>query len=266
MGIFKEAKAAYREKREHIKLERAERAGIQRAKTFDVTPRGAPDRYYYEEDEYDDDHAYHERRAIRDSERRRSQDDLSLASSHRSHRSRRSERPDRDRERRPALTMANLQTHSEVSATAPSSKQYRAPYAETAPRDMQLSRPNLAHAATMPLPPRSEAPTTTTATATPVTTARQSMLVHRPRSDPSLKKKKEIDMHLAYGDIPPDLATRADLDRHNTTTSDRDLQLAPAPTGDPNEAQALTMVDRIESLLEEAQCIHHTAASMIANL
>ena len=169
MGIFKEAKAAYREKREHIKLERAERAGIQRAETFDVTPRGLPDRYdrYYEEDEFDD-HVY-DRRAIRDSEWRRSQDDTySVASSQRSHRSRRSERPDHDhgRERRPALTMANLQTHSEVSATAPSSKQYRAPYAETAPRDMQLSRPNLAHAATMHLPPRSEAPTMTTATAT----------------------------------------------------------------------------------------------------
>ncbi|KAK4447267.1 hypothetical protein QBC34DRAFT_133977 [Podospora aff. communis PSN243] len=272
VGIFKEAKAAYREKREHIKLERAERAGIQRAKTFDVTPRGAPDRYY-EEDEYDD-HVY-DRRAIRDAPRRRSQDDLhSQASSHRSHRSRRSDRPDRDRDRsgRPALTIANLQTHSEVSATAPSaapngaSKTYRAPYAETAPRDMQLSRPNLAHAATMPLPPRSEAPTMTTAT--PVATARQSMLVHRPRSDPSLKKK-EIDMNLAYGDIPPDLAHRADLD-HTASRSPRgsgELQLATPPGAvDPNEAQALTMVDRIESLLEEAHCIHHTASSMIANL
>ncbi|KAK0640605.1 hypothetical protein B0T16DRAFT_200461 [Cercophora newfieldiana] len=278
VGIFKEAKAAYREKREHIKLERAERAGIQRAKTFDVTPRGGPDRYY-EEDELDD-HVY-DRRAIRDSERRRSQDDLhSMASSHRSHRSRRSERPDRerdrdrDRERRPALTIANLQTHSEVSATAPSAapngtKPYRAPYAETAPRDMQLSRPNLAHAATMPLPPRSEAPTMTTAT-TPVATARQSMLVHRPRSDPSLKKKKEIDMHLAYGDIPPDLATRADLDRdvsHRSPHGSGELQLAAPVSGqDDTEAQALTMVDRIENLLEEAQCVHHTASSMIANL
>ena len=276
VGIFKDAKAAYREKRENIRAERAERAGIQRAKTFDVTPRGAPDRYY-EEDEFDD-HA-HDRRAIRDSDRRRSQDDLhSQASSHRSHRSRRTERtehPDRDRGR-PALTLANLQTHSEVSATAPSAapsgpngKPYRAPYAETAPRDMQLSRPNLAHAATMPLPPRSEAPTMTTAT--PVATARQSMLVHRPRSDPSLKKK-EIDMHLAYGDVPPDLASRADLDispRNNTTTTrsphgSGELQLAGPP--EDTEAQALTMVDRIESLLEEAQCVHHTASSMIANL
>ncbi|KAK0617652.1 hypothetical protein B0T14DRAFT_273925 [Immersiella caudata] len=272
VGIFKEAKAAYREKRDHIKLERAERAGIQRAKTFDVTPRGIPDRYY-EEEEYGDDHVY-DRRAIQDSPRRRSQDDLhSQASSHRSHRSRRSERPDRERSGRPALTIANLQTHSEVSATAPSaapngSKTYRAPYAETAPRDMQLSRPNLAHAATMPLPPRSEAPTMTTAT-TPVATARQSMLVHRPRSDPSLKKKKEIDMHLAYGDIPPDLASRADLDHAVTTRSPHgsgELQLSTPHSADDNEAQALTMVDRIESLLEEAQCIHHTASSMIANL
>jgi hypothetical protein len=75
-------------------------------------------------------------------------------------------------------------------------------------------------------------------------------------------------MNLAYGDIPPDLAHRADLD-HTASRSPHgsgELQLANTPGADPDEAQALTMVDRIESLLEEAHCIHHTASSMIANL
>ena len=282
VGIFKEAKAAYREKREAIKEERAERRGIQRARTFDVNPRSHHDRYHYEyEIEEELDHNGHGhgsefmygRRAIQDApDRRRSQeDDRSQASSHRSHRSRRPRPRSADRAR-PALTESNLRTHSEVSVTPPSAAppkpSYRSPYAETAPRDMQLSRPNLVHAATMPA-----SPTQTTAT-TPVSTPRQSMLVHRPRSDVSVKKKKEIDMHLAYGNVPPDLASRVDLEpkhRGDMDVVSRDIN----GNGDAHpdehheqaqEEQAFGMVDRIEGLLEEAQCVHHTASSMIANL
>jgi hypothetical protein len=69
-------------------------------------------------------------------------------------------------------------------------------------------------------------------------------------------KKKSIDMDLAYGNIPPDLASRVDLDpgyQH-------------AEPEDPREAQALTLMDRIEDFLEEAHCVHHTASTMIEHL
>lgn len=68
-------------------------------------------------------------------------------------------------------------------------------------------------------------------------------LVHRP--------KKDIDMHLAYGNIPPDLATRVDLD------------ISPVPD---EEEEARTLLARVEALLDEAHCIQHTASAIIAHL
>ncbi|KAK1759978.1 hypothetical protein QBC47DRAFT_117804 [Echria macrotheca] len=265
VSIFKEAKAAYREKRETIRAER----GIQRSRTFDVTPRGIVEEY----DEYEEEEYVYERRAIRDvPDRRRSHDDSSQASSHRSHRSRRThhrESPPRPARPALALTEANLRTHSEVSATPPSaaprSNTYRAPYAETAPRDMQLSRPNLAHAATMPMP-ATRADVIPSNTTTPVSTPRQSMLVHRPRSDGSLQKKKEIDMDLAYGNVPPDLAHRTDLDKSHPTATTTAAPGGGPEAGPVQEKEAMTMIHRIESLLEEAECVQHTASSMIAHL
>lgn len=76
----------------------------------------------------------------------------------------------------------------------------------------------------------------------------------RSMSDPSLKKKKEkeIDMNLAYGNIPPDLESRVDLD--------------PAYKAAAKEQQAHTLMERIEGLLTEAHCLHHTANHMIEHL
>jgi hypothetical protein len=70
-------------------------------------------------------------------------------------------------------------------------------------------------------------------------------------------KKKSIDMDLAYGNIPPDLASRVDLDPGYKHASEPQ---------DPQEAQALTLMDRIEDFLEEAHCVHHTASTMIEHL
>ena len=177
---------------------------------------------------------------------RRSHDDLDRRShaSSRSHQSRRSHRsrPDGHRPAHRALTESNLRTLSEVSSTAPSAappNAYRSPYAETAPRDMALSRPTLHHAAS----PSYET--------TPVSSARQSLVVARPRSDPSLRKRKSIDMNLAYGNVPPDLESRVDLD--------------PALKEHP-ETHARALMGRIEGLLTEAQCLHHTATSIISHL
>lgn len=76
----------------------------------------------------------------------------------------------------------------------------------------------------------------------------------RASSTPSLraKGKKEIDMNLAYGNIPPDLASRTDLDPINKEAA--------------REQQARTLMQRIEGLLLEAQCVHHSATSIIAHL
>ncbi|KAK4148925.1 hypothetical protein C8A00DRAFT_38488 [Chaetomidium leptoderma] len=253
VNIFKEAQAAYRDRRDAVK---AERTGIQRAQTFDVAPRGDPYHDDYDYGRHPDELEYaYDGRSIRDgSGRRRSYEDeddgRSHASSRYSRHSRRSQQPRSAERPLPALTAGNLKTHSEVSATPPS-KAYQSPYAETAPRDMQPSRPTLA----LGLPP-------------PPFESDRRELVHRPRSDTAIAKKKSIDMDLAYGDIPPDLASRADLDTagKHRDTADKHRDTRRSELEDPQEAQALNLMDRIEDFLAEAHCVQHTATSMIENL
>ncbi|KAK3291108.1 uncharacterized protein B0H64DRAFT_446355 [Chaetomium fimeti] len=263
VNIFKEAQAAYRDRRDAGKAERAERAGIQRAKTFDVAPREDSyfDNYHYGGGHPDDFDQDYDRRSLRDGfGRRKSHDDdaRSQASSRHSRQSRRSRRP-RSPERALMLTEGNLKTHSEVSATTPS-KAHRAPYAETAPRDMPPSRPPLAIGA----PPASEsaAPAGALISAAP---PERRQLVHRPRSDLGITRKKSVDMDLAYGDIPPDLESRVDLDTGHRDPVYNDAGGAPDHE-DPQETQAINLMDRIEDYLEEAHCVQHTASSMIENL
>jgi hypothetical protein len=120
---------------------------------------------------------------------------------------------------------------------------------------MQLSRPTLAMG--LPPPPFESGPSAASGALIPA--SERYHLVHRPRSDPVIAKKKSIDMDLAYGDVPPDLASRVDLEpAHKHAES--------VKPEDPQEAQALTLMDRIEDFLEEAHCVHHTASSMIENL
>ncbi|KAI0428448.1 hypothetical protein F5Y09DRAFT_287339 [Xylaria sp. FL1042] len=237
VAAFKEAKAAYDEKKAAVRAERA----VRRSQTYDVStaPRYEPAPHYdyeYGRGEYD---------------RRHSHDDgVSQTSSRRSHRSRHS-RASRHRsasQSRPALTIENLRTHSEVSSVTPSRPPvaYRSPYAETAPRDMALSQPTLPCAPTAPYPP--------TEVMAPVPV--ENPYMHRSVSDPALpesgKKKKEIDMNLAYGSVPPDLAERVDLD--------------PAYQAAEKEHTARTLMEKIEDLLVEAQCLHHTATHIIEHL
>ncbi|KAI1760108.1 hypothetical protein GGR53DRAFT_523366 [Hypoxylon sp. FL1150] len=224
INVFKEAKASYQEKKASIKAERA----VKRSETFSVptVPR------------YDDEIEY-------GGFRRASHDDAaSQATSRRSYRSRRTEgsRHRSVSQARSALTARNLKTLTEVSSTAPSRPPvtYRSPYAETAPRDMALSRPALAHAPTMP-------------TYTDVAHMPAPAHMARSVSDPALGKKgKEIDMNLAYGDVPPDLGERVDLD--------------PAYKAAQKEQEAMTLMGKIEKLLTEAQCLHHTATHIIQHL
>ncbi|KAI0535464.1 hypothetical protein GGR58DRAFT_504284 [Xylaria digitata] len=237
VNAFKEAKAAYDEKKAAVKAERA----IRRSQPYDIptAPRYEPELNY----DYEYGRSDYDRRYAHD-------DSVSQTSSRRSHRSKHS-RASRHRsasQGRPALTVSNLRTHSEVSSVTPSRPPvaYRSPYAETAPRDMALSRPTLVRAPTMPYPP------------TEVTEhmPMENTLVPRSRSETALvetgKKKKEIDMDLAYGSVPPDLVDRVDLD--------------PAYHAVEKEHTARNLVGKIEDLLMEAQCLHHTATHIIEHL
>ncbi|KAK5657931.1 hypothetical protein OQA88_2481 [Cercophora sp. LCS_1] len=267
VSIFKEAKAAYRDKRESIKAERGGPVpGIQRAKTFDVPPRA----YVEEYDEQESDIFYERPRAIRDvphdARSRAIPDDMrSRASSHRSHRTARTRARSSSRDRgeaRPALTLANLKTHTEVSAVPPSRAPTVVRERGAGGADMQLAtRPALNHAATMPA--------AVAGPSTVVSTPRQSMLVHRPRSDPALQqqpKRKEIDMHLAYGNVPPDLASRVDLDTGHSHSHPATRSGEFAGAEEDQEKEAMNIINRIEGLLDEAHCVQHTASSMIAHL
>ncbi|KAG6061424.1 hypothetical protein E4U17_001787 [Claviceps sp. LM77 group G4] len=268
MSIFREAKASYDEKKAEIKaLKRAETydhaSGLQRKDDHHHRPRTLARHATYEPGrytEYDDRKIPH-----RQDDRRRSLDMHSETGSRRSHRgshapSRSPSHSNHDRPRsrsRPALTASNLKTLSEISSTAPSQtpyrppaqKTYRSPYAETLPKDSRISWMNLTQCGTAKL------------SAEPQPDWRQSTIVPRRQSEPEFARHdqtyvskgadtgKEIDMHLAYGDVPPDLADMVDLD--------------PAMA---DEYQANQLVRRIEGLLDEAHCVQHSATSMIKRL
>lgn len=61
---------------------------------------------------------------------------------------------------------------------------------------------------------------------------------------------KDIDMHLAYGNIPPDLAERVDLD----------------PARAAGGWTAHQLVHKVEGLLDEAHCLQHSATAIIKHL
>lgn len=139
-----------------------------------------------------------------------------------------------------SLTESALKAHSEISAAAPSKAPSKAPSAAPGP----------------------------------------GALVHRSRTEPvvnTVKKKKSIDMDLAYGSIPPDLAQRHDLAPKNVpisrsigptaiTMTDRETEVDPQVDIDPQEAEALGLMDKIEEFLQEADCVHASATNMIESL
>lgn len=66
------------------------------------------------------------------------------------------------------------------------------------------------------------------------------------------QKHKSIDMDLAYGNIPPDLEFRTDLD--------------PVSKAIEKEQTARELAAKVEKLLTEAHCAHHTATHIIDHL
>jgi len=75
-------------------------------------------------------------------------------------------------------------------------------------------------------------------------------------------------MNLAYGNIPPDLASRVDLDADHVYDDDDELG-PPLPSRiihQTEEQEARSLMARIEAFLDEAHCIHHSATAIIAHL
>ncbi|KAK4223812.1 hypothetical protein QBC38DRAFT_458949 [Podospora fimiseda] len=256
VNIFKEAQAAYREKKDAVKAERAARAGIKRAQTFDVarSAASAAGTSDLNNNKGGNEYVLDDRRALPDiPNRRKSLEDGDDSRSHISSRSsgRRSSQP---RNAPLALTEGNLKTLSVVSSAAPSK----------APSGFKYPDPSIVSPSVYDSPPPGPG-----------------HLV-RHRTEPILpKKKKSIDMGLAYGDIPPDLADRHDLGPINGTSPTRDRagqfqafrsNSSPRSSQDDlvdvnsDEAEALGLMDKIEDFLEEAHCVHHSATNMIASL
>lgn len=259
LSVFKEAKGAYQDKKAQLK---SEKSTLNRSQTFDQSRSlyrshdpHVYDEYYEEDDDYyykyDDDGR----------SRRQSHYAPSEASTRRTARRSRSTHSrrhhDRDRDyratpRRPALTESNLKTLSEVSSTAPSraNGNYRSPYAETVGR----SKMDLTHAEYRSLAATERRPPTT------AITRRRSFTELGPQRRHSYDVQahnsshagKEIDMHLAYGDIPPDLESRTDLD--------------PAMQEMNKEKRAKMLVKKVESLMDEAKCAHHSTTHTIQHL
>lgn len=100
----------------------------------------------------------------------------------------------------------------------------------------------------------------------PALPPRHSNLVHRLRSDPTLvTRSKEIDLNLAYGNIPPDLASRVDLDVYEDDWHTGAAMASPG-VSQSEEQEARTLMARIEDFLDEAHCIQHSATAIIAHL
>ncbi|CAG7566354.1 unnamed protein product [Fusarium equiseti] len=213
-SIFKEAQGTYKDKKAEIK-------SLQRSQTFDA--RAPPPQTFVD----DDRSRYYPPRAA---------DQRSEAGSQRSRRSRSvHSRQDFETRSRKALTLDNLERHTEISATAPSKAPSRAP------TKMMYDEDGVAM--NYALSPRSVAPSAYNA----------GQMVPRNRSTGELvqatKPRKEIDMDLAYGSVPPDLKDRTDLDPQVV-----------------DEKQAMGLVHRVEGLLTEAKCIHHSATHTMSEL
>jgi hypothetical protein len=214
VNIFKDAKEAYQEKRAEIKAEilhkNEERAARKMLKNIQLEP-------------------------VPSESSRRSR-------RHRSH-SKEIEGP-----RRPALTERNLTAVSEASVTSSrhssrhgSERSPRTPHSHRSPvtyktpyfENTDISQPNLVRRHT-------DSPQMDQV-------AERSVYAPPKRSNSSPTIAEDIDMHLAYGDIPPPLPMQ--------TYSSND-----------KESELRGLMSRLDKIMLEAQCIQHSATSIITSL
>ncbi|KKA30618.1 hypothetical protein TD95_000830 [Thielaviopsis punctulata] len=273
LNIFKEAKATYNDRKHVMNQARAAKtpAPLRRSHTY-----AAPSRATYEveeeEDEEDDEvpelnntleYGDEFNPVPRPQARLYIEDDNRSFVSRRSHRSHRSHTSRSSRSTASSskhstvsgtsqLTKSNLRALTEVSSAAPSkaSDAYRRPYAETAPRDMQVSRAVL----TQVTSEYSDGPADDSRSAALI--QRQAMHVTR----------YDDDDDLAYGSVPSDLAERHDLKEWEEPSSPVEEDPAVLQKIMEDEKEAKNLIRSIENLLDEAQCVHHTASSIIEHL
>ncbi|KAL7931586.1 hypothetical protein V8C35DRAFT_112452 [Trichoderma chlorosporum] len=226
LSIWKTAQASYREKKDELSQERAQERAAEK-KPPPVPIKRAQ--------------TFDTSRAIP----HRQYDELSVASSHRTFKSSIAKKQLPPVPNQLALTEGNLEKLSEVSSVAPSKppSSYQGSYGDTMLVKSGYSRvdPPTALQQVQPRP------------------------LARTRTDTEFEAQKRMsmgsDLHLAYGDIPPDLADRVDLDAHTTPHVDlHDLNV------EDEREQAEQLIHKIENLLDEAHCAQHSAAAMITHL
>ncbi|KFX94647.1 hypothetical protein O988_06173 [Pseudogymnoascus sp. VKM F-3808] len=245
LNIFKEAKYAYQEKKAEI------RAYI---------------------------HGKNQDKLARKLENVRLEETRSVASSRRSHRSHKSHRPKREGEssRRPAtaLTERNLAAASEASGSVAGSRhgsrpatshraptEYHTPYQAPYFEDYNASRPTLVRHHTDYPPSYAPGPMVSVAPhydSSPMVTVAPRNAYHdyppppplqRSMTSPNPHHGDDIDMNMAYGELPPDLA----------------MQVYPAQQA--NREQELNgLMSKLDHLMVEAHCVQHTATTIIASL
>ncbi|OBT86503.1 hypothetical protein VE02_04949 [Pseudogymnoascus sp. 03VT05] len=233
LNIFKEAKTAYQDKKAEIRAEI---------------------------------HGKNEDKLARKLENVRLEESRSVASSRRSHRSHKSRRPKHEGEpsRRPAtaLTERNLAAASEASGSVAGSwhggsrpatshrsptvyqSPYEAPYQAPYIEDYNASRPTLVRHHT-DFPPRYEpAPMGYNYHDYPPPPPLQRSL-----TSPNPNHGDDIDMNMAYGELPPDLA----------------MQVYPQQRAQQKE-ELNGLMSKLDHLMVEAHCVQHTATTIIASL
>ncbi|KAL7914227.1 hypothetical protein GGI35DRAFT_237948 [Trichoderma velutinum] len=223
LSIWKTAQISYREKKDELSQERAQ----ERAKPPPVPIKRAQ--------------TFDTSRSIP----HRQYDELSVASSHRTFKSSIAKKQLPPVPNQLALTEGNLEKLSEVSSVAPSKlpSSYQGSYGDAMLVKSGFSRvePPMALQQAQPRP------------------------LVRTRTDLETEAMKRMsmgsDLHLAYGDIPPDLADRVDLDVHTTPHVDlRDVHV------EDEREQAEQLIHKIENLLDEASCAQHSATAIITHL
>ncbi|KAF3070096.1 hypothetical protein CFAM422_006787 [Trichoderma lentiforme] len=224
LSIWKTAQTSYQQKRDELSQERAQ----ERAKPPPVPIKRAQ--------------TFDTSRSIP----HRQYDELSVASSHRTFKSSIAKKQLPPVPNQLALTEGNLEKLSEVSSVAPSKppSSYQGSYGDAMLVKSGFSRvdPPMALQTVQPRP------------------------LVRTRTDTEAEAMKRMsmgsDLHLAYGDIPPDLADRVDLDVH---TAPPHVDLRDVHVEDERE-QAEQLIHKIENLLDEASCAQHSATAIITHL
>ncbi|KAL7954977.1 hypothetical protein V8C34DRAFT_260030 [Trichoderma compactum] len=227
LSIWKTAQTSYREKKDELSQERAQERAAEK-KPPPVPIKRAQ--------------TFDTSRSIP----HRQYDELSVASSHRTFKSSIAKKQLPPVPNQLALTEGNLEKLSEVSSVAPSKppSSYQGSYGDAMLVKSGFSRvdPPMALQQVQPRP------------------------LVRTRTDTEAEAMKRMsmgsDLHLAYGDIPPDLADRVDLDVH---TAPPHVDLHDVHVEDERE-QAEQLIHKIENLLDEASCAQHSATAIITHL